>query len=64
LEGRINLKPPGKSDQICGIATLSPLDMVTPFSPIPAYNGFTGSYLKNPHESDKEALSIEKDPPS
>lgn len=29
LEGRINLQPPGKNDQICGIATLSPLDMVT-----------------------------------
>jgi hypothetical protein len=28
LEGRISLDPPGVNDQICGIATLSPLDMV------------------------------------
>lgn len=29
LEGRVKLKPPGVNDQICGIATLSPIDMVT-----------------------------------
>ena len=29
LEGRIKLQSPGDNDQICGIATLSPLDMVT-----------------------------------
>ena len=27
LEGRIELDPPGASDEICGIATLTPLDM-------------------------------------
>ena len=29
LEGRIELAPPGTSDEICGIATLTPLDMAT-----------------------------------
>lgn len=29
LEGRIKLQDPADNDQICGIATLSPLDMVT-----------------------------------
>ena len=29
LEGRIKLQSPGDNDQICGIKTLSPLDMVT-----------------------------------
>lgn len=29
LEGRIKLQSPGVDDQICGISTLSPLDMVT-----------------------------------
>jgi len=29
LEGRIKLQSPGDNDQICGISTLSPLDMVT-----------------------------------
>jgi hypothetical protein len=29
LEGRIELAPPGASDEICGIATLTPLDMAT-----------------------------------
>ncbi len=29
LEGRIKLDPPGKDDEICEIATLSPLDMIT-----------------------------------
>lgn len=29
LEGRIELAPPAVSDEICGIATLTPLDMVT-----------------------------------
>ena len=29
LEGRIKLQQPGKNDQISGITTLSPLDMVT-----------------------------------
>jgi len=28
LEGRIALAPPGRGDEICGIATLTPLDMV------------------------------------
>lgn len=27
LEGRINLQKPGEDDQICGVTTLSPLDM-------------------------------------
>lgn len=29
LEGRIKLAPPGSSDEICNIATLTPLDMAT-----------------------------------
>ncbi len=29
LEGRIKIQQPGEGDQICGIATLSPLDMIT-----------------------------------
>jgi hypothetical protein len=29
LEGRIELDPPGPKDTVCGIATLSPLDMAT-----------------------------------
>lgn len=29
LEGRIALEPPGAGDEICGIATLTPLDMAT-----------------------------------
>jgi hypothetical protein len=29
LEGRIALEPPGPADRLCGVATLSPLDMVT-----------------------------------
>jgi len=29
LEGRVKLQQPGENDQICGVATLSPLDMVT-----------------------------------
>lgn len=29
LEGRIELKPPGPDDRQCGVATLTPLDMVT-----------------------------------
>ena len=29
LEGRISLEPPGQSDRLCGVATLTPLDMVT-----------------------------------
>lgn len=29
LEGRIKLQSPGIDDQICGVSTLSPLDMVT-----------------------------------
>ncbi len=29
LEGRIKLQSPGNDDQICGVSTLSPLDMVT-----------------------------------
>ncbi len=29
LEGRIELAPPATSDEICGIATLTPLDMAT-----------------------------------
>ena len=29
LEGRIELEPPGTSDEICNIATLTPLDMAT-----------------------------------
>jgi hypothetical protein len=29
LEGRIELDPPGPQDTVCGIATLSPLDMAT-----------------------------------
>jgi hypothetical protein len=28
-EGRIALEPPGAADEVCGIATLTPLDMVT-----------------------------------
>lgn len=27
LEGRIELSPPGAGDEVCGIATLAPLDM-------------------------------------
>jgi len=29
LEGRIALEPPGPADRLCGVATLTPLDMVT-----------------------------------
>lgn len=29
LEGRIALEPPGPKDQICGVSTLTPLDMAT-----------------------------------
>lgn len=29
LEGRIELSPPGSKDEVCGIATLTPLDMAT-----------------------------------
>jgi hypothetical protein len=29
LEGRIELEPPGADDRLCGVATLTPLDMVT-----------------------------------
>lgn len=29
LEGRIRLEAPGADDQLCGVATLTPLDMVT-----------------------------------
>lgn len=29
LEGRIKLDPPGEDDEICSIATLSPLDMIS-----------------------------------
>ena len=29
LEGRIELEAPGRHDQVCGIATLTPLDMLT-----------------------------------
>jgi len=29
LEGRISLEQPGKKDEVCGIATLTPLDMAT-----------------------------------
>lgn len=29
LEGRIKLEAPGKDDRICGVATLTPLDMAT-----------------------------------
>ena len=29
LEGRIELQPPGADDRLCGVATLTPLDMVT-----------------------------------
>jgi hypothetical protein len=29
LEARIQLEPPGDDDRICGVATLTPLDMVT-----------------------------------
>lgn len=29
LEGRMALTPPGKGDEICGVATLTPLDMAT-----------------------------------
>lgn len=29
LEGRIELSPPGVNDKVCGIATLTPLDMAT-----------------------------------
>ena len=29
LEGRIALDPPGVDDRVCGVATLTPLDMVT-----------------------------------
>lgn len=29
LEGRIELAPPGPEDRLCGVATLTPLDMVT-----------------------------------
>lgn len=29
LEGRIELQPPGQGDAVCGVAALTPLDMVT-----------------------------------
>lgn len=29
LEGRIELEPPGRDDRVCGVATLTPLDMAT-----------------------------------
>lgn len=29
LEGRIELEPPGPDDRLCGVATLTPLDMAT-----------------------------------
>jgi hypothetical protein len=29
LEGRISFDPPGQHDRLCGVATLTPLDMVT-----------------------------------
>jgi hypothetical protein len=29
LEGRIKLEPPGAGDELCGVATLTPLDMLT-----------------------------------
>jgi hypothetical protein len=29
LEGRIELEPPGADDRLCGVATLTPLDMAT-----------------------------------
>jgi hypothetical protein len=29
LEGRIELEPPGPDDRICGVATLTPMDMAT-----------------------------------
>jgi hypothetical protein len=29
LEGRIELESPGEADRLCGVATLTPLDMIT-----------------------------------